>query len=223
MKRLWTDISQQMRRKVQASKTRARLNRGFTMVELMVALLIVVLLTTLVAMGIPTAFNTYRSMVKSANAQVALSTTTTILRDELSTATAVHQEGNDLYYRTADGYWACIYNPSSDSDAGLKRARLQEVAQPDGTFKPTAWSKPADKSEFLFSDKAITGSKDRDGTTALELRVRFKSDGGITYSNGVFSVKGLEVIDEAGDTLADVGEEAGGVFKVRAVNNVEEM
>lgn len=91
---------------------RPRINRkarGFSLTETLVALMIVVLLTGFVASGIPVAFNTYRQVVGSTNAQVALSTTASALRDELGMAVAVGPTVDGVVvYQTGDGTWVKI-------------------------------------------------------------------------------------------------------------------
>ena len=76
-------------------KERLRDRRGFTIVELMVTLLILVMVTGVVAGGIPVAVNAYEQAVDVANAQVLLSTTITALRNELEMATEVASAGTD--------------------------------------------------------------------------------------------------------------------------------
>ncbi|MBQ8110358.1 MAG: hypothetical protein IJ124_09400 [Clostridia bacterium] len=59
---------------------------GFTLAETMLAVLIMLLVATIMANGIPVAQSAYEKVVLSANAQSLLSTTITTLRDELGTA-----------------------------------------------------------------------------------------------------------------------------------------
>ena len=60
--------------------------QGFSLVELLVVLLIVTMITMLLSSGIPVAVNAYQSVMDSSNAQVLLSTTTSLLRSELGRA-----------------------------------------------------------------------------------------------------------------------------------------
>lgn len=62
---------------------------GFTLTEMLVTTLILVLVSTLMATGIPAAIDTYQKVVMTSNAQMALSTTLSELRGELGLATRV--------------------------------------------------------------------------------------------------------------------------------------
>lgn len=66
-----------------------RRNKGFTLVEVLAVVLILVLVTSVVVAGIPVARRAYRRVTDQANAQVVLSTAMTSLRDELWTAAVV--------------------------------------------------------------------------------------------------------------------------------------
>ncbi len=63
--------------------------KGFTIGEMMVAVMILLMVSSVVAAGIPAAARAYYKVMDSANAQMLLSTTVTRLRAELSTATEV--------------------------------------------------------------------------------------------------------------------------------------
>ena len=68
---------------------RLRSKRGFTLAELMIAMLILSMVTAVAAGGIPVAINAYTKVVETANAQMLLSTTMTKLREELGTASEI--------------------------------------------------------------------------------------------------------------------------------------
>lgn len=69
--------------------SRLRRRGGFSLSETLVAVLILLMVSAVVAGGIPVAANVYRKVVDTANAQVLLSTSMTALRDELGTATEI--------------------------------------------------------------------------------------------------------------------------------------
>ena len=77
---------------------------GFSLAEMLLAVLILVMVAGIVAAGIPTVKNVYDKVVVSANAQVLLSTTVNALRDELGTAWDVSKGLTDtaLTYFSAD-------------------------------------------------------------------------------------------------------------------------
>lgn len=89
---------------------RLRTNRGFSFAEVLVAIIIVLLMTSIVTAGMPAASNAYYKVVDSANAQTLLSTTMTCMRDELSTAKINkdktekdNPEGKKIVYTGRDG------------------------------------------------------------------------------------------------------------------------
>ena len=151
-------------------------SRGFTLTETLVALLIVVVLTGLVMTGIPVAFNTYIKVVSDANAQVALSATTSALRDELGLAVNTELRNGTLYYQMSNGDWASIDNGSK----GLQKTVYPSTGM---SFNPSNHSDPVS----LIPDEAIA-----EAIGGKQLKVQLKS-GGISYSNGVFTVSGVEV------------------------------
>lgn len=166
--------------------------RGFTFTEVLVALLIMVLLTSFVASAIPVAFTTYRQVVGDSNAQVALSTTASALRDELGLAIDVKASGENVLYQTADGTWAKIDN----GDKGLVKHEYVE------TSPGTVGSEIGDGTE-LIPNAMIVGATGGD-----DLQVRM---GGITYADGVFTVHDIQVL-MGGNPIESIGE-----YKVKAV------
>lgn len=77
---------------------------GFTLAETLLAVLILLMVSGIVATGVPVARNVYEKTVVAANAQVLLSTTATALRDELGTAweVAVVNDSKSITYFSAD-------------------------------------------------------------------------------------------------------------------------
>ena len=177
-----------------------RPKRGFTFVETLVALLILVLLTTFVASGIPAAISTYRQVESASNAQVALSTTLSALRDELGLATDVKAQGDNVYYRTSDGAWAQIQN----GGVGL----VKHVYAADGP--DSIGAEVAEDQTELIPSAAIVGASGGGG-----LRVQMS---GITYdeTEGVFTVHGVQVLMD-GTVIEGVGDDKNGDYKVKVV------
>jgi type II secretory pathway pseudopilin PulG len=66
---------------------------GFSLAETLIAILILLMVSAIVGAAIPTASRVYVDTVDAANAQVLLSTATTVLRDKLSTATSPRTGG----------------------------------------------------------------------------------------------------------------------------------
>lgn len=82
--------------------------RGFSMVELLVVLLILVLVTGVIVGGLPMVQKAHRDVVDGANAQAMLSTVMTRLRDELGTASQVSVTDGAVDYIAAGGVRANI-------------------------------------------------------------------------------------------------------------------
>ena len=73
---------------------------GFTLTELLLTTLILLMVSSVVAVGVPTAANAYFKVIDAANAQILLSTTVTKLKNELSLANFVSGGGNSIVYNT---------------------------------------------------------------------------------------------------------------------------
>lgn len=84
---------------------------GFTLAETLIAILILLMVSSVVAGGIPAASNAYYKAVDGANAQVLLSTAATALRDELATARDIAQTGDQslTYYSRDNGRKSNIF------------------------------------------------------------------------------------------------------------------
>jgi len=86
---------------------------GFTLSETLITVLILVMVSGVVAGGLPSAVTAYSKAVDAANAQVLISTTINALRAELSTARGVHlsngTSGDPIYFSSATGSKAKIY------------------------------------------------------------------------------------------------------------------
>ncbi len=62
---------------------------GFSLAETLIAILILLMVSAIVAGAMPAAASAYQKTVDAANAQILLSTAMTVLRDELATATDI--------------------------------------------------------------------------------------------------------------------------------------
>ena len=76
---------------------------GFTLAETLVTVLILLMVSSVVAAGIPAAKNAYEKIVRSANAEVLLSTSVSSLRENLVTAKDVTAEDGALMFYSGDG------------------------------------------------------------------------------------------------------------------------
>jgi len=78
-------------------KRRLKNKSGFTLAETLLAVLILLLVSVIVANGIPVARNVYNNVIVGANAQMLLSTAVTALRNELGTARDVKTDSSEKY------------------------------------------------------------------------------------------------------------------------------
>ena len=86
---------------------------GFTLAETLITVLILLMVSAVVAGGVPAAANAYQKAVDAANAHVLLSTTVNALRSELSTAWGVSENDSNselIYYSARTGARTKIYN-----------------------------------------------------------------------------------------------------------------
>ncbi len=70
---------------------RKKNKNGFTLAETLMAMLILLMVSGIIAAGIPVAKDAYTKVVRVSNAEVLLSTTVSTLRNELGTATSVER------------------------------------------------------------------------------------------------------------------------------------
>ena len=180
------------------SKLKSR--SGFTLAETLLAILILLLVSSIVAQGIPVARNVYNRVVLGANAQVLLSTTVTALRDELGTAWDVTAgTDNSLTYFSADiGSRSKLW-----VDTATKTIQIQEYVATDGLNTETA---SVGSAHALVSEKAAT----------RELRVTYNE---ATCADGVVTIKGLGVYRDTGEgPLATLGDGDAGDLVIRPVS-----
>ena len=76
--------------------------RGFSLAETLMTVLILLLVSSVVAAGIPAAVSAYTKVIDAANAQTMLSTAVSSLRNELSTAKDVTINADSIKYFSYD-------------------------------------------------------------------------------------------------------------------------
>ena len=84
------------------AKRKAGSNLGMSLAETLLTVLILLLVSTIVAAGIPVARKAYENVLLASDAEVLLSTAAAALRDELATATKVDFSGTTVRYYSAD-------------------------------------------------------------------------------------------------------------------------
>lgn len=187
-------------------KSKLKSRSGFTLAETLLAILILLLVSSIVAQGIPVARNVYNRVVLGANAQVLLSTTVTALRDELGTAWDVTAgtDNKSLTYFSADiGSRSKLW-----MDTDSQTIQIQEYVTTEGLNTDATHS--VGSARALVSEKAAT----------RELRVTYKK---ATCANGVVTIKGLGVYRDTGEgplegPLATLGDDDAGDLVIRPVS-----
>ena len=175
------------------SMDRLRSRGGFTLAETLLAVLILLLVSAIVAAGIPVAQRAYERVVLGANAQVLLSTTAAALRDELGTAWDVEASGTSVAYFSAD---TGARSRVALDDAG-KRIMLREYTVVDGLVETLGTERP------LVSAAAAT----RDLYATYE---------GVSYEDGIVTFSGLKVCRSANDaTLVELGQGSDHALRIR--------
>lgn len=99
--------------------------KGFSLGEVLTAVLIMLMVSSIVAAGIPAAKNAYEKVVMASNAEVLLSTTVTALRNELGMADHIKVSGDGTI--TYD-------NLSTGASSRIFRNDEATVADPAGTI-----------------------------------------------------------------------------------------
>lgn len=163
---------------------RQKLNnrKGFSLTELLVAVLILSMVSAVVAGGIPVARDAYEKVTLSANAQVTLSTAISALRNELCAASEVNIDSNAVEYYSPsiqnyskigiDGNDIKLYLYSQNTDAPVGRLLVSEKARDNQlhvTYKSVGFKESGgsvDKSIIVFTGLKVL---DNDNVTRSEL------------------------------------------------------
>ncbi len=198
--------------------SRLRSRRGFTLGELLVTLLIIAMVTGVVAAGVPAAARAYTNAMDSANAQMLLSTTMTLLRDELSTAvikSAADVTTSSISYTDAYGNRARLYvgegtvssgegTGGSDDDAGSS----DETASYPGIYIETSGASEGTGGTRLLVSREASGKASIYAIFSLPATDAYNK-GLITFEN----VQVLSAIDDSTKVLAESG-----TFQIRVIS-----
>ncbi len=168
------------------NKQSKRSRGGYTLAEVLMAILILMLATAIVAAGIPAAVRAYNNVVDAANAEVLLSTTMIALRDELGSAEGFVLDSNGYLksYRSAtlQGRNAQLKN-SGDSGIVISYSGVEKQQQLV-SVKATTEQLHAKSNQVGDSDETvkISHEKHAQGLKVSGLQVVRNSDGVILTS-----------------------------------------
>lgn len=169
---------------------------GFSLAETMMALLIVLMVSSIVVTGLPAATNALHNAVDASHAQVLLSTTMTSLRDELSMAKNIVWDNSlkKITYIDSNGVKSELDPNGGDVDGEHKDGIfLRKVASPNG-----AGTSDTSFDRLLVSDKAATAG----------LYPTFSS---VSIEDGIVKINNLRVcrkVDGVEQSISDFGDMA---------------
>ena len=180
--------------------------RGFTLAETLLAVLILLLVSAIVATGMPASTNAYNKIVLGANAKVMLSTAITALHDEIGTAWKV--------VKTALGSKELVYFNAS---TGAK----SKISLDD--------DKSIQVQDYLSLSGDLIHDVDYNKSTTRHLVADSKAGMYVTYKEisfnavtGIVTINGLKVCKKSnGATLVEFAGENGASkdFTIRVISN----
>ncbi len=179
---------------------------GFTLAETLLAVLILLLVSLIVATGVPVAANAYKKVVLTSNAQVLLATTVDELRDEIGTAWDVKTPSNGEC--TSISYYSGDTGAMSVLSVKNKRIYVQEYAEAVEFDVLSLGNKAAEKERQLPSTVDNT-------TFASDLYVMFDS---LSYSNGIVTFENLNVYKVSDNQKVTTWDD-NGILKVQVLSN----
>ena len=175
-------------------KRKIRDKRGFSLAETLLAVLILMLVSVIVATGMPAATNAYNKVVLGANAKVMLSTAITALHDELGTAWQVGKAEGDTTNTKLVYFNASTGAKSELSLDNAKSIQIRDYISLNGD---------------LIHDTSYTGGKAYH-LVADEKAGMYVTYTKIGYNNGIITIEGLKVVKDDGTTvLAKFADENG--------------
>lgn len=151
---------------------------GFSIAEALIAVLILLMVSSVVAAGMPVAAKAYTQVVDSANAQLLLSTTVTALRDELG-------EANDITVDTANKTVSYTSSTGGDSVIGFTDNGVTITSGNIYSLDTSGGSETKVYNRNLVSEKA-----------AASLVFKINS---ITYNSNIVKISGI-VVSRIGKT-----------------------
>ena len=178
-------------------KARKKLNSraGFTLAETLLAVLILLLVSTIVATGMPVARTAYEKVVLTSNAETLLTTAISTLRNELGTAWKVEQPSKNhvTYFSASTGTRAELYLD------GENKIKILDYA--GATSLDALLSTNQNKAATTARDLVFQGNDERLGKLTLQATsISLSSDK--TSKTVTIEIEGLIVKSTSG-TLAE--------------------
>ena len=163
---------------------------GYTLAEALLAVLILMMVSAVLAAGLPFAANALNKVVDTANAQILLSNTMARLRSELATSTEVTiKDGTTLEYTDSYGVRSTI------------------VLQQGSTVSQEDWGIHITKGAYLENELLVSRA-----AANHNLYVTYTS---VSASNGVLTFTGFEVRRTTDGRVLASAPETGKLYKIR--------
>lgn len=153
---------------------------GFSITETLVAMLIMLMVSSIVVGGIPVAQRAYQKVTEGANAQVLLSTTITELRNELGLASDVSIDGTTVTYRSGANGAARKLTVDASKGIMLQTVSVEEFTGIPVSNPGTSVTTPTPTPRLLVTNEAA----------AKNLVVRYES---VEKGTGIITFKKLTV------------------------------
>ncbi len=136
---------------------------GFSLAETLVALIIILLVSAVVAAGLPAAKDAYVKVLESSGAQLFLSTTLSELRNELSTASIVDVQDNSIkYYDPINGETVLSFDAAA------------------GCFKIKSYIDLTTTVSGVERERPLVSKPDKYGNRTINYTIKFNSSGSST-------------------------------------------
>ena len=171
---------------------------GFTLAEMLLTLVILLLASSVVAAGVPAAVNAYRNAIDAANAQVLLSAAVNALRNELSTArdVKVDADGTSIsYISAATGSRSRIYL-TNNADKVIMLQEYDDLAAEDflQTDSAAVTGKKPDPYALLSRAMTRTTRDSRSHMTVSYTGAAANADGDVIAISGLSVKRGDAVL-----------------------------
>ena len=161
---------------------------GFTLAETLLAVLILLMVSTIVANGIPAAKSAYENVVLAANAEVFMSTSISTLRNEIATAKDIKVDGTTVsYFNPTRGTYSRIV---LDSSSGIQLQRYYNYFTPRPIPSGTPEPSPAPSVTPTLEPLVFSSSTEKFYLTCSA----------IVFENGVIKFRELQVNQISGRT-----------------------
>ena len=153
-------------------KNKLNTRRGFSLAETLVAVIIILLVSSVIAAGMPAAQRAYNNVLATADAQVYMSTALTELRKELATATniSVSEDRDEVdYINPVTGECAITFDGTDlmisrygDTDVSSKLVPRARDSSLSITFKEYPFPDDGDDTIFTIGEFKVSSSKIKD-------------------------------------------------------------